>query len=158
MSERDSELLASPDGFLQLETSESEDEEAQPRRRRPTWTKIWRSTSSGTLGSFRESLPTHCIDKSNPVGCTADHLFDKDFDLACCVHQMRSQMVLCRSQRCRALPPTTSLRRQRRRPVHVGTSSRSVCPRAPMRCFSKASMSCTETTHRPQRSASFRLQ
>ncbi|EGZ21413.1 hypothetical protein PHYSODRAFT_421267, partial [Phytophthora sojae] len=51
---------------------------------------------------FRDELPTHAVDKSNQVNCTINHLSDRDYSLHRRDHPMRSQLVPCRSKRCKA--------------------------------------------------------
>ncbi|OWY99900.1 hypothetical protein PHMEG_00029020 [Phytophthora megakarya] len=85
---------------LQLDDLDSEDNTST--RRRLPWTRIWRSNSAETLQVYRSSLPTHAVDKSNQIGCTIDHLFNRDYDLHRCGHVMRSQLVPCRSKRCKS--------------------------------------------------------
>ncbi|ETI57729.1 hypothetical protein F443_00001, partial [Phytophthora nicotianae P1569] len=88
---------------LRLSDSDSVDE--QDRGSRPRWTKVWRTTAGiDALDSYRQSLPTHSIAKSDPTSCTIDHLFDKDYPLATAIHLMRVQLSKCRSRRCNSGP------------------------------------------------------
>ncbi|GMF30851.1 unnamed protein product [Phytophthora fragariaefolia] len=80
--------------------SDSTDEgEARPQ---PNWCKICRSTASGALDMFRSTISKHGIHKSDTTNCSIDHLFDRDYQLATSVHEMRVQLAKCRSTRCRS--------------------------------------------------------
>ncbi|KAG2821215.1 hypothetical protein PC116_g24213 [Phytophthora cactorum] len=89
------------DDHLQLEECALGSDDDTESGRRPPWTRSWRSTEPDTLAVYRTSLPSHAIDKRNQVGYTNGHLFSNNYDLYRCGHSMRSQLVLCRSQRCK---------------------------------------------------------
>jgi hypothetical protein len=88
-------------GIMELDDPDSGVEDVISSRRRPQWASIWRTTTPDTLAEYRKTLPTHAIDKSNQVSCTVNHLIDRNYDLHRCSYPMRSQMVPCRSERCK---------------------------------------------------------
>ncbi|KAE9164883.1 hypothetical protein PF004_g29683 [Phytophthora fragariae] len=92
------------DATEDLPDSDSDDAGDSEAPGRLPWTKIWRSTDPDAFPTFRASLPAHSIGKSDRVNCTIDHAFDKDYDLACVKHEMRSRRTKCKSKRCHTQP------------------------------------------------------
>jgi hypothetical protein len=101
MSSRGDTFVGDSGGILEQNERDSGVENVISSRQRPQWTSIWRTTAPDTLAEFRTTLPTHAVDKINQVGCTINHLLDRNYDLHRCSHSMRSQMVPCRSKRCK---------------------------------------------------------
>jgi hypothetical protein len=101
MSSRGDTFVGDSGGILEHNDPDSGVEDVISSRQRPQWTSIWRTTAPDTLAEYRTTMPTRAVDKSNQVGCTINHLLDRNYDLHRCSHSMRSQMVPCRSKRCK---------------------------------------------------------